>query len=324
MSRLFNAIRNPRKFLCLLLIKFGRIIPDEAYLRLYHRVKTGKKLNLTNPKTYNDKCNWMKLHYKDPLYTQLADKILSKKYVESVLGPGFTCPLIAVYSSVNEIDFSKLPNKFVIKTNHNSGCICICKDKENGIIVQGKSDDQSLLSYDDVKNILNRSLASNFYWNLREWPYKNIQKRILVEEYLEAPNGENLKDYKFFCFHGEPKYVWMGTNYTPMYFDVYSTDWKNQHVAWGYENSPVDVPPPDGYQQMLEMARKLSAGIPHVRVDFFNVDGRIYVGEFTFYTWGGMEPIIPSDWENTLGDFIDIDKIDCNCIIDKKIESFEA
>ena len=302
--------REPNWRLIGVLMRFGHFIPDKIYLTWLYRLYFGEKIDWKNPKTYNEKCNWMKLYHRHPMYTNLADKIKSKQYVESILGPGHVFPILAIFDSVSDIKLDELPNQFVIKTNNDSGCICICKDKDNDIFVKGKSDNQTSLSFEEVKTILKKSLNSNFYYNNREWPYKNIKPRILVEPYMQNQDGSGLKDYKFFCFNGEPKYIWMGTNYTPMYFDIYSTDWTNQHVEWGYCNAPSDVPPPPGYEQMLEMARKLSKGIPHVRVDFYNIDGNIYVGEFTFYTWAGLCELKPNKWNRIMGDLIDLSKIE--------------
>lgn len=310
MSRLMNAIKHPKDVMLWAFTSCSKLWPNKFYLSRIYRWRTGNKMNWENPRSYNEKCNWMKLYHRNPQYALLADKIEAKKYVESVLGPGNTFPLIAVYDKVEDIDFDKLPNQFVIKANHDSGGLCICKDKSKGIIVRGKSDDHRNLSYDEVRKILKKSLKTNYYWRNREWPYKNIKRRILVEQFMQQSDGSGLNDYKFFCFNGEPKYVWMGTNYTPMHFDVYSADWTNQHVEWGYVNAPCDVPPPPGYEQMLEMARKLSKGFPHVRVDFFNIDGKIYVGEFTFYTWAGLTPFKPAEWDQKFGDLIDLSTIE--------------
>ena len=310
MNKLWKAIREPKRAMKVLFGKLNRLFPNKFYLSTLYKWRTGGTMNWGSPSTYNEKCNWMKLYHRNPMYAQLADKIEAKKYVESILGVGYTFPLIAVYDKVEDIDFDALPNQFVIKANHDSGGLCICKDKSKGIIVRGKSDDHSNLSYDEVRKILKNSLKKNYYWQNREWPYKNIKRRILVEQFMQQSDGSGLNDYKFFCFNGEPRYVWMGTNYTPMHFDIYSVDWKNQHVEWGYINAPEDVPPPPGYEQMLAMARKLSKGIPHVRVDFFNIDGKIYVGEFTFYTWAGLCPFNPPEWDQKFGELIDLSKVE--------------
>ena len=309
MKKIKKALNDPKYVIYRLLLSFGRFIPDKLYLAWMYYIRMGSKMNWKEPSTYNEICQWMKIYHRNPLYTKLADKIEAKKYVESILGPGYTFPLIAEYSTVEEIDFNALPNQFVIKTNHDSGSLCICKDKAKGDIFVGKSDNQCNLSFDEVKSFLNKSLKINYFNALREWPYKNIKRRILVEQYMQQSDGSGLKDYKFFCFNGEPKFVWMGTNYTPMYFDVYSVDWKNQNVCWGYDKAPYDVEPPLGYEQMLDIARKLSKGIPHVRIDFFNIDGHIYVGEFTFYTWSGLCPFTPKSFDVTLGKEFDLKNI---------------
>lgn len=309
MKKLLKAITHPSLVLNFLLGKTTRMWSTKTYLAIRHRLNGLGPINWNNPQTYTEKCSWMKLYYHNPLFTQLADKIEAKKYVEEKLGPGYTFTLLETYDSPDEIDFEKLPNKFVLKCNHNSGSgMVICKDKANMKFVKGKETHLSVSSYEEIREGLRVGLAEDYYLTQREWPYKNIKRRILAEKFYEQSDGSGLSDYKFFCFNGEPKYIWMGTNYTPTHFDIYSTDWKNQHVAWGYDNAPEDVPPPPGFEQMLELARKLSAGIPHVRVDFYNIDGRIYVGEFTFYTWAGLKGLIPSEWNKKLGDLIQLPK----------------
>jgi len=227
--------------------------------------------------------------------------------VAKILGEGHTFPIIDVWDDPSEIDFDKLPNQFVLKCNHNSGIgLTICKDKENGIIVKGKSDDHTNLSYDEVRAWLNEGLQDNFYLHSYEWPYKNIKRRIFAEKYMVDKNGNDLGDYKFFCFNGEPKYVWVGTNYTPMHFDVLDINWNNMHLKWGYENSPEELVKPEGFDEMVEVARKLSKGIPHVRIDLFNIGGQIYFGEYTFYTWAGFGTFDPPEWNRKFGDILQL------------------
>lgn len=275
---------------------------DKLYIAWFFQRTFGYKLNLDDPKTYNEKLQWMKLYYHNPLLTRLVDKIEAKRYVEEKLGDGFTFPLLGVWNKPEEIDFDKLPNAFVLKVNHNSGVgLTICKDKKNGVIFKGKGLGSNTMSLDEVRAWLQRGLEENFYWTCREWAYKNVKRRILAEDYMQDTNGEELHDYKFFCFDGEPYYVWVGTNYAPSSFDIYSLEWKPMHVAWGYD-LPIEIlHKPSNFEKMIEIARILSKGLPHVRIDLYNIDGRIYVGEFTFYTWAGFTPFKPMSFDVKLG-----------------------
>jgi hypothetical protein len=138
----------------------------------------------------------------------------------------------------------------------------------------------------------------------REWPYKNVKRRVFAEKLMKSDDGEPLKDYKILCFDGEPKYIWVGSNYDPMWFDLYSADWKNLHVKWGYDAGPDKLPPPVQLKYLLDVAKKLSQVIPHVRVDLYSINGRIYFGEYTFYTWAGLMKIEPQEWDLKLGNEI--------------------
>ena len=285
----------------------SKINDDEFYVKWKFFARKHKFLNLKHPVTYNEKCNWLKLYYRNPLFTTMADKIEVKKYVDERLGPGHTFPLLKVYDNPDEINFEELPNQFVLKCNHNSGeGMVICRDKANGILRHGKSADKTNLTYDEIRNGLKIALKQDYFASEREWPYKNIKRRILAEKFMTMDDGSNLQDYKFFCFDGEPKYIWTGSNYDPMWFDVYSIDWKNQHVKWGYPAGPEILPPPTQLEEMLDIARKLSKGIPHVRVDLYSIGGTIYFGEFTFFTWAGMGNFAPPKWDKIFGDLINL------------------
>lgn len=305
-AKIKKGIENPYVIVNGLLDKYASSIKnDEFFIKWRFYANQHRLPNLKNPITYNEKCNWLKLNYRNPLFTTLADKIEVKKYVEEKLGPGHTFPLIKVYDSPEEIDFDELPNQFVLKCNHNSGGgMIICRDKSKGILRHGKSTDKTNLSYDEVRKGLKEALQQDYFSTQREWPYKNIKRRILAEKFMTMDDGSTLQDYKFFCFNGEPKYIWVGSNYDPMWFNVFSTDWKNQHVKWGYEAGPEELPRPKQLEEMLDVARKLSKGIPHVRVDLYSIGGTIYLGEFTFFTWAGFGSFEPKEWDKIFGDLL--------------------
>ena len=298
---------NIKRFLMLIARKSQFIKNDKLYLQIQYFCCLHKFLNLNCPKTYNEKMQWLKLYNRNPLYTSLADKIEVKKYVDDILGPGHTFPLLGCWEKPDDIDFDALPNEFVLKCNHNSAVgMAICKDKANGVYTKAHGGDKVFISKEQVIEGLHFGLNQDFYESGREWPYKDIKRRILAEKYMKSDDGEPLKDYKILCFDGEPKYIWVGSNYDPMWFDLYSVDWENMHVLWGYEAGPELLPRPENLDDLLMTARKLSQDIPHVRIDLYSISGKIYFGEYTFFTWAGLMKIEPKEWDEKLGDLINI------------------
>ena len=278
---------------------------DAKYLKAMYYVSFGKKLNLDNPKTYNEKMQWMKLYNRNPLYTQLVDKVEVKKYVNTLLGPGYTFPMLGCWDNPDEIDFDSLPNEYILKCNHNSGVgMAICKDNSKELFTKAHGGDKIVISKQEVIEGLRKGLNQDFFVKGREWPYKNVKRRVFAEKLMKSDDGNPLKDYKIFCFDGEPKYIWVGSNYTPMWFDLYSSNWENLHVKWGYNAGSETLPPPVNLKSLLEVARKLAQNIPHVRIDLYSINGQIYFGEYTFFTWGGFGKIEPKEWDLKLGEQI--------------------
>lgn len=296
---------------CDLILEHPDWMSDKWFLNTRFRMVFGRCVNWNNPITFNEKLQWLKVFDHNPLYATLVDKYRVKEYVSKIMGDDFVFPLYKVYQSVDEIDFDELPNQFVLKCNNDSGSLIICRDKANGEMFVGKSDDTVHVSCDEARNILAAGLKRNYYQGHREWAYKNVKPCIIAEKYMECKNSQrkDLFDYKFWCFDGEPRYIWLGTNYTPSYFDIYSVDWVNQHVEYGYPNATQDAARPEKLDEMIEIARKLSKGLPHVRVDLYEIDGKIYFGEYTFYTWAGFEPFKPSSFDKTMGDCLKLPKI---------------
>ena len=302
-KKIFNRIVQSAIFRTL--SSFGKNMGDKTYCSLRCYASLGYKVNLKDPKTYNEKMQWMKLYNRNPLYTKLADKIEVKSYVDDILGPGHTFPLLGSWNTPEEIDFDALPNEFVLKCNHNSAVgMAICKDKSKGLYTKAHGGDKIYITKDEVLEGLRTGLSQDFYLGGREWPYKNIKRRVFAEKLMKSDDGEPLKDYKILCFDGEPRYIWVGSNYDPMWFDLYSADWVNLHVKWGYEAGPEKLPKPDKLDEMLNTARKLSQGMPHVRVDLYSIGGDIFFGEYTFFTWAGFMKIIPQEWDLKLGEAI--------------------
>ena len=254
----------------------------------------GRELNLKNPILYNEKLQWLKLYDRNPKYSMLVDKYEVKKYIGEVVGEEHIIPTYGVWERFEDIDFNSLPNQFVLKCTHDSGGIVICKDK---------------CSFDlnKVKPQFEKLLKTNYYYRGREWPYKAVKPRIIAEKYMIEDQSGWLTDYKFFCFNGQPKIVYVSKdkaeNPTTDFFD---SDFKPIKMRMRDPNS-VDLPKkPDRYEEMLEMAKMLSKGMPHVRVDFYYINGVVYVGELTFYHCGGMAPIHPEEWAKKMGEWIDL------------------
>lgn len=279
-------------FVFALATKYPRFFPDRWFVKLIYRQITGKKLELNHPVTFNEKLQWLKLYDRKPEYTLYVDKYEVKKHVSKILGEEHIIPTIGVYHSIDEIDFDSLPNQFVLKCTHDSGGIVICKDK-------------STLDKKQALEKLHDGILKNFYWLNREWPYKNVKPRIIAEPYLEDSDGE-LKDYKVFTFNGEPKLIEIDYNRFKGHLrNLYDVEWNRLDVTIQFptdKNKKFDKPVV--LEQLLDMSRQLSKGIPHVRTDFYIVNDRIYFGEMTFYHGSGFEKILPESFDVEMGSWI--------------------
>ena len=297
MLPLKTYIKNPRILLSSILREYGFWIPDKLYLKMFYFLNTGKTLNIKNPQTFGEKLQWLKLYDRRPEYTMMVDKYAVKDYVASIIGQEYVIPTLGVWDKSEEIDVDKLPTKFVLKTTHGGGGVgvILCKDK-------------STLNINTVVLSLKKAMKQNIYQELREWPYKNVKRRIIAEKYIEN-NEEDLIDYKFFCFNGIPKYcqVISGRN-DVMSIDFYDKEWCHQpfHEPKNYPFSEKSITPPKSLHLMLCFAQRLSAGIPFIRVDFYEVDGHPYFGELTFYPTSGVGGFNPEEWDHVLGDFITV------------------
>ena len=276
--------------------KLIRLIPDKIYLKIKFYKIFKRKLDLSNPKTFNEKLQWLKLYDRKDIYTTMVDKYEVKKYVASIIGEEYIIPTINVYNKFDDIDFSKLPNQFVIKCTHDSGGVVIVKDK-------------SKLEISSAKEKINKSLRHNFYYDGREWPYKNVKPRIIVEKYMIDESGYELKDYKFFCFDGKVKLMFIATDRnanTETCFDFYDEKFHHLPFTNGHPNSKKSIKKPKNFDEMKKLAEILSKNIPQIRVDFYNINGKIYFGELTFYHWSGFMPFKPEEWDYKLGEMINI------------------
>lgn len=272
---------------------------DSFYLKIRYYCRLRKKLDLNNPQTYNEKLQWLKIHDRKPFYTTMVDKIEAKNYVASIIGEDYIIPTIGIYDSVEDINWSELPNQFVLKCTHDSGGIVICSDKTK-------------LDIDKAKKTLAKGLKTSYYYRNREWPYKDVKPRIICEKYMVDESGYELKDYKWFCFDGKVKALFIATDRTnaneETKFDFFDENFNHLPLTNGHPNSSKKLQKPIGFEKMKNLATVLSKGIPHLRVDFYDINGKIYFGELTFFHWSGMMPFEPEEWDYTFGSWINLPK----------------
>ncbi len=285
-----------KKYANKVLNKTSILLPDELFLRLRWWLSDMEyPLNLYNPKTFNEKLQWLKIHDKRPDYTKMVDKYEAKECVDNILGPGHTIPTLGVWNRFDEIDFSTLPDKFVLKATHDSGTVVICHNKKT-------------FDFTSARQLIEKRQSINFYWIYREWPYKNVKPRIIAEQYMEDENGEDLKDYKFFCFDGEPKVMFVATDRNnpnaETKFDFYDMNFQHLPFTNGHPNANTKINKPTKFEEMKKTAALLSKGIPHVRIDLYEINGKVYFGEWTFFHWSGLTPFHPKEWDDTLGNWI--------------------
>lgn len=275
---------------------YSRYLSDEKWTKIQYRASTGKKLDLQHPVTYNEKLQWLKLYDHNPMYTELVDKRLVKDYVKDKIGDEFVIPTLAVWWSADDIDFSILPDQFVLKTNHSGGNtgVAICKDRKS-------------FDFEKAKKKLSRSLQIDAYSVSREWPYKNVRRCIIAEPYMEDSKTGELRDYKFFCFDGEPKALFVATERQKREepcFDFFDTEYNHLNLKCSHPQAETPPEKPASFEIMLELSRKLSAGFAHVRVDLYEINGKPYFGELTLYHWEGLMPFYPEKWNRIFGDWL--------------------
>lgn len=293
-------------------------LPDAAYLKLLYRARLGERLDLEDPRGFNAKLQWLKLHDRDPRYTVLVDKHLVKEVVRDALGEGAVVPTLGVWDDAAHIDFDRLPDQFVLKANHNSGGVIICRDKS---------------SFDTgvAAAALNAQLERAYFWPTREWPYKDVRRVVFAEEYLPdlqeggtgadgvtdgsspAPAMRGVVDYKFYCFHGEPRFLYVSQgleDHATARIAFLDLDWNRLEFGRAdYENFDVVPAKPACFAEMVDAARTLSAGIPFVRVDLFEQRGTVLFSEMTFHPVAGMMPFVPKEADLEIGRLLDLGRV---------------
>lgn len=292
---------DPKLLLYMILQKFSRLFGDKVYLQMSYRLRFGKKLDFDNPKTFNEKLNWIKIYDRNSLYTKLADKYEVKKFVASVIGEEYVVKNYGVWDRVEDIDVEGLPAQFVLKGTHDSSGAVIVRDK----------------SEFDKKAVAKKYapiMKQNYYWGKREWPYKDVKPRIIIDEFLDdhtaGDRAISLRDYKFWCFNGQPKYMYCTVKDKDVYENFYDKDFNPVDINHGFRRNVPEFEKPKNFEKMWELAGTLAKAsqTKFVRVDFFNVDGKIYFGEFTFYDWAGLKPFDDEKQDYELGQLISLDK----------------
>lgn len=273
-------------------------LPDKMYIRLYYRLRTGRKLNMKNPETFNEKIQWMKFNYRFPLQSVVSDKLLVRDYVRKKAGEKYLIPLLGTWKQFDEIDFDRLPNQFVLKCNHDSGGLVVCQNK-------------TALDYKKAKRKIEKSLKSNFYTVGREYQYRNIKPVILCEKFI-SENGKVPVDYKIYCFNGKPDVMLVCRNrfshasHKAEYL-FYDQNWNFLPWIKGDEKrKDPKLPKPENIEEMMEVARKLSEDFIYARVDLYNVNGKIYFGEITLSPNSGFYSGLTEETDRKLGDKIQI------------------
>lgn len=290
-------ITHPEKLASTLLYKCGQWLPDKLYIKLLYRFRMGKRLDLNKPQTFSEKLQWLKLYDRNPQYPAMVDKYEAKKYVADIIGEEYVIPTFGVWDTPEDIEWDKLPNKFVLKTTHGGGNtgVVICKDK-------------TTFDKRDAIKKLNESFRQEIYHTLREWPYKKIKKRIIAEQYIDTlPGSNDLPDYKFFCFNGEPVYcqVITGRN-TKACSDFFDKKWEHQpfHEPSYYPFADPSPEKPEQYNKMWELARILAKDKAFSRIDFYNVGQKVYFGEITFFPTSGYGGFSPKEYDLIIGNLI--------------------
>lgn len=296
LKKFFHYLIHDRdKIKVFLLHKFSYLYSDEQFLRKLYRLRIGEELNLENPQTFCEKLQWLKLYNRKPEYTQMVDKVGAKEYVANIIGEEHIIPTLGVWDRAEDIDWDSLPNQFVLKCTHDSGGLVICKDK-------------STLDIKKAVRKLKKSMKRNYFYGNREWPYKNVPRRIIAEQYMEIRGQKDLPDYKFFCFDGEPKYCQViRDRNTKETIDFYDMEWNHMPFV-GLNpiaiNGETPVAKPLCIENMICICKKLSKNIPFSRIDLYVIDDKEYFGEITFFPASGIGWFRPEEWNYTFGSWI--------------------
>jgi len=297
-----NIIKN--RELRLKIINLLRFIPDIPYLKMVYKIKTGRWLNLKHPRGFNEKMQWLKIYDRHPEYSDFVDKYKVRNIVLSSIGEEYLIPLLGHWAHYRDIDFSKLPDKFVLKCNHDSGSVKIVLDKAN-------------INHKEFEDFFENRLRINAFNIGREYPYKEVKPLILAEKFMDSEDGKGITDYKFFCFHGEPKLMFVATerNSGDTKFDFYDMEYNHLPIYNIHRNADVEPKRTVCFAEMKSLAAKLSKGFKFVRMDFYVINDKVYFGEYTFYHGGGFWLFEPEEYEQKLGAYL---RLPCDNIVANK------
>lgn len=301
--RLKNFVTDPimRKWYIIQIQDRIKSMPDREYIEKVFLLWVGYRPNLDNPKTLCEKLNWLKLNNRRPEYTDMVDKYKVKQFVAERVGERYVTPLLGVWDQFEEIDFDKLPEAFVLKCNHD-GVPIVVKNKHQ-------------FDKDAAAVAFRKKLKRDYFRGSREWPYKNVQRKIIAEPYYDSLGKRDSVEYKLTCFNGKVKFTTICTGIAHAAFedrnnDHFDRDWKRLDFSVNYKSSGKQIEKPDFMDEMIAVAEKLADGIPYVRVDFYVIDGQIKFGEMTFFTWGGFMKFDPPQWDEILGSWMKLPGID--------------
>lgn len=293
-------IKHPLEIGVQLLCKFGNGLSDDKYLKIMYFLRMKHRLHLDNPQTFTEKLQWLKLYDRRLDYPRMVDKYYAKKYVAEVIGEEYIIPTIGIWEKPEDIEWDSLPDKFVLKTTHGGGGdgVIICTDKIK-------------LDVEKVVMDLNKAMRIDIYKSLKEWPYKNCERQIIAEKYIGTDScSKDISDFKFFCFDGVVKYICVITdrqNRTEKTrSDFFDENYNHLPVKQYYDNAVRIPEQPHHFDEMKTIAEKLSKGIPHVRVDLYEVEDKIYFGEMTFFHASGLLPFEPEEWDLRFGESLQL------------------
>lgn len=300
LKKVIKNIKNPYIVISKIIEGRAKFLSDKNYLNIHYRASFKKNIDWNNPSSFNEKLQWLKVYDRKDIYSKLVDKYEVRNIIKSKIGEDYLIPLLGVWESFDEINFDNLPNQFVLKCTHDSGSVIICKDKTK-------------FDRERAKKKINEWMSINYYWKKREWPYINIKPRIIAEELMLDESSQELKDYKFFTFNGEPRFLYIASDRNKenedVKFDYFDIDFQRINVRQSaHENSNYIFSKPEKFEEMIEISKILSKGIPQVRMDFYVVNGKIYFGEYTFFHHSGLVPFIPESFDYVLGDLIKLEK----------------
>ncbi|MCX0371595.1 glycosyl transferase [Clostridium perfringens] len=293
-NKILQALKDPRYTFQYLIHRGNfRDMSDEKYLKMMFKHRLGYELDLNNPKTFNEKLQWLKLHDRNPFYTQLVDKYEVRRYIAKTIGEEYLIPLIGVWNNFDEIDFSKLPNQFVLKCTHDSGSVFICTDKNE-------------FNIEKARKKINNALKRNYYYHDREWPYKNVKPRIICEKFI-SDNNSVPADYKVLCFNGKAKLIEMHIDrFGDHKQDFYDEKWNKTQISQEGTRSDYISEKPRDFENMIKLSEKLANNINHVRIDWFVTNNKLYFGEITFFDGSGFYPFDNKEDDYLIGSWISL------------------